>query len=472
MSGRSEIVSLPASPRRGSSTLMTFAPCHASASVQDGPASNWVRSTTVSPDSGASLMTALLERFDRPGALEWRPEPFGESITPILAARHGGLRWRSGSGPAPRSNALSPFRGTRIAARSCAGPSVATRPGRARGTGRPVKTAHRRPHGRTTVQITNVTVEAYDLGRDFRWGGRRSMDVEAVMLTLEGDEGQQGTALAWTAELPVRAAVAAIEEAAAPLLAGADPLDRPRILAPLWRAFRVGLPLPVIGIVDVALWDLAARDEDLSIADLLGRRRDRIRGCASAPPVDTPEDCEAMVDELLDAGFRAIKLHVCGDLDTDIAVCRAARRAAGDDVDLMMDAMALYDRHSARTLGFVLDDLDFRWFRGPAVGRGPRRLEGAPAPARDPHRGGRLGAVHGPGLRPAGRDRGVRHRAHGRGAERHHGAACARRPCRIARAPVRGAQLRLRPRTGREPPGRALRFQRRLLRASGPGRGP
>ena len=215
------------------------------------------------------------------------------------------------------------------------------------------------------MQITNVTVEAYDLGRGFRWGGRRSMDVEGVLLTLEGDDGQQGSALAWTAELPVRAVVAAIEEAAAPLLAGADPLDRPRILAPLWRAFRVGLPLPVIGIVDVALWDLAARSQDLSIADMLGRRRDRIRACASAPPVETAEDCEAMVDELLDAGFGAIKLHVCGDLETDVAVCRAARRAAGDDVDLMMDAMALYDRHAARSLGFVLDDLDFRWFEDP-----------------------------------------------------------------------------------------------------------
>ena len=215
------------------------------------------------------------------------------------------------------------------------------------------------------MQITNITVEAYDLGRGFRWGGRRSMDVEGVLLALEGDDGQQGTALAWTAELPVRAVVAAIEEAAVPLLAGADPLDRPRILAPLWRAFRVGLPLPVIGIVDVALWDLAARSEDLSVADMLGRRRDRIRGCASAPPVETAEDCEAMVDELLDAGFRAIKLHVCGNLDADVAVCRAARRAAGDDVDLMMDAMALYDRHMARSLGYVLDDLDFRWFEDP-----------------------------------------------------------------------------------------------------------
>ena len=226
-------------------------------------------------------------------------------------------------------------------------------------------TQSRKRQGEYGLKITNVAVDAYDLGDGFRWGGRRSMDVEAVLLTIEGDGGQQGSALAWTAELPVRAVVAALEEAAAPLLEGADPLDRPRILTPLWRAFRVGLPLPVIGLVDVALWDLAARGEDLSIADMLGRRRDRIRACASAPPVETEEDGEAMVDELLDAGFRAIKLHVCGNLETDAAVCRAARRAAGDEVDLMMDAMALYDRHTARSLGYVLDDLGFRWFEDP-----------------------------------------------------------------------------------------------------------
>ena len=68
--------------------------------------------------------------------------------------------------------------------------------------------------GGTGVRISNVTVEAYDLGRDFRWGGRRPMDVKAVLVSLDGDDGQRGTALAWTAELPVRAVVVAIEEAA------------------------------------------------------------------------------------------------------------------------------------------------------------------------------------------------------------------------------------------------------------------
>ena len=145
--------------------------------------------------------------------------------------------------------------------------------------------------------------------------------------------------------------------------------------------FRVGLPLPVIGIVDVALWDLVARSEDLSIADMLGRGRDRIRGCASAPPVETAQDCEAMVNELLDVGFRAIKLHVCGDLDTDIAVCRAARREGGDDIDLMMDAMGLYDRHGARSAWLHTRRTRLPLVRGSALGRGPGRLEGVEAPA-------------------------------------------------------------------------------------------
>ena len=48
-------------------------------------------------------------------------------------------------------------------------------------------------------------------------------------------------------------------------------------------------------------------------------------------------------------------------------------------------------------------------------------------------------------------------------------AARARRPRRLPWAQVRGPQLRLRPRTGRQPPGRPVHRQRRLLRAAGPG---
>ena len=88
------------------------------------------------------------------------------------------------------------------------------------------------------MQIARATVEACDIGRDFRWGGRRPMDVKAVLLSLEGDDGQQGTALAWTAELPVRAVVAAIEDAAVPHLIA----PRPALSSATLRWSRAGDP--------------------------------------------------------------------------------------------------------------------------------------------------------------------------------------------------------------------------------------
>src|SRR4051812_5924421 len=44
----------PWSPRKGSSTLMTSAPIHASASVQEVPASNWARSRIFTPANAGS----------------------------------------------------------------------------------------------------------------------------------------------------------------------------------------------------------------------------------------------------------------------------------------------------------------------------------------------------------------------------------------------------------------------------------
>ncbi len=215
------------------------------------------------------------------------------------------------------------------------------------------------------MQITEVTTRILDVGRDFKWGGRQARDVHAAFLTLKTDEGIEGHACAWTGDLPEPTVVSAIEHAGKPLLLGATPFDRPRILAQLERGARVGLPLAAVGIIDVALWDLAGKTLQLPISTLLGRHRDRVKACASAPPLDDAAACEPMLMEIIEQGFCAIKLHVCGDLQIDIKTCHAARQAAGDDIDLMMDAMGIYDRYKAGALGHVLDGLNFRWFEDP-----------------------------------------------------------------------------------------------------------
>jgi L-alanine-DL-glutamate epimerase-like enolase superfamily enzyme len=215
------------------------------------------------------------------------------------------------------------------------------------------------------MKITDVRVQAIDVGQGFCWGNRRDMQVIGVLVTLQSDTGHVGHGLAWTAELPAASVISAIDIGVKPHLLGGDPFNRHQLLAPVWRGFRVGTPLPAIGVVDVALWDLAGKACGRSVTEMLGRRHDRLKGCASAPPVASADECADMIKELMAAGFNAVKLHSCGDVNIDIAACHAARSAGGDGLDLMMDAMAIYRRDEILRLGRALDECAFVWFEDP-----------------------------------------------------------------------------------------------------------
>ena len=168
------------------------------------------------------------------------------------------------------------------------------------------------------MKITDVNVQAIDVGQGFCWGNRRDMQVIGVLVTLHSDTGHVGHGLAWTADLPAASVISAINIGVKPHLLGGDPFNRHQLLAPVWRGFRVGTPLPAIGVVDVALWDLAGKACGRSVTEMLGRRHDRLKGCASAPPVASADECADMIKELMAAGFNAIKLHSCGDVNIDI----------------------------------------------------------------------------------------------------------------------------------------------------------
>ena len=58
-------------------------------------------------------------------------------------------------------------------------------------------------------------------------------------------------------------------------------------------------------------------------------------------------------------GINAYKLHVSGIPEEDLEVCRAVRKAAGDDMILMHDPVGLYDRKQAQMVGRELEKLNF-----------------------------------------------------------------------------------------------------------------
>ncbi len=90
--------------------------------------------------------------------------------------------------------------------------------------------------------------------------------------------------------------------------------------------------------LDIAAWDLAGRAAGLSVTQLLGGRvRDRIAITHSIGLMSL-EEAAAEAELLAAEGVRAIKVKVGVDPERDIAVVKAVRRAAGEKVEICIDA--------------------------------------------------------------------------------------------------------------------------------------
>lgn len=154
----------------------------------------------------------------------------------------------------------------------------------------------------------------------------------------------------------------------APLLQGQDPT---RIDALHARLRQAGIGGGLLGGVDIALWDLNGRLQGRPVVDLLGGpRRERVPAYASLHNYSDAADLTGELTELVEAaraaGFRALKLKIGGRPPReDAGYPRAARRAAGDDMDLMADANQTHDLPLAVRAGRLLEELDYRWFEEP-----------------------------------------------------------------------------------------------------------
>jgi L-alanine-DL-glutamate epimerase-like enolase superfamily enzyme len=104
---------------------------------------------------------------------------------------------------------------------------------------------------------------------------------------------------------------------------------------------RRGVVLHAISGIEIALWDIVGKALGKPIHALVGgARRKKIKAYASTLMPDTPDEVEKTVIAQRRAGFNAIKLGwgpLGQDGDLDVALVAAARRAGGDDFDLMID---------------------------------------------------------------------------------------------------------------------------------------
>ena len=120
--------------------------------------------------------------------------------------------------------------------------------------------------------------------------------------------------------------------------------------------------------IEVACWDLVAREADLSLYLLMGGARDEVPAYASLAYESDVQALLSVAGAAVAAGYRAAKIHVSGNPHEDVAHVGEVRRTF-PELELMVDAEGAYDRRGAALVGRALDELEIRWLEAPLPDR-------------------------------------------------------------------------------------------------------
>lgn len=196
--------------------------------------------------------------------------------------------------------------------------------------------------------------------------GKSQMPWDVVVVKITTDTGTEGIATTLAARSGT-ISQAYLQEIIAPVLLGRDPYDREKIWHELWNIDRhlTFFPIYICGPVDVALWDIAAKESGLPLYKYLGAYRNKLPVYASGLFHASVDDYvkEALYYKSL--GIQAYKAHPPGPYKRDMEIHAAIREAVGEDFVLMSDPVAEYSLDEAVRVGRHLEALNYLWFEEP-----------------------------------------------------------------------------------------------------------
>jgi L-alanine-DL-glutamate epimerase-like enolase superfamily enzyme len=125
--------------------------------------------------------------------------------------------------------------------------------------------------------------------------------------------------------------------------------------------------------VEIALYDLVARERGIPVSELLGGRvRDRMRLYGSAGMYMSPEGYAAEAAAIAELGFTAYKMRPAAGPEKDVETVRRMREAVGPDFDLMVDAHTWwrmgdrsYSLESVEETALAMAEHDITWLEEP-----------------------------------------------------------------------------------------------------------
>jgi L-rhamnonate dehydratase len=199
-----------------------------------------------------------------------------------------------------------------------------------------------------------------------------------LIISVETDEGITGYGEVDTAPLVGKAIVDShmshgtcygLRE----VVVGCDPFDYEQIWNAMWSKTyyygRSGPAMHVMSGVDMALWDIMGKATSRPVHKLLGGSyTEKVRPYASALMPETLEGVKRLVSTHTQQGFTAVKLGwgpLGYDVRRDVELVRAARQAAGDQVDLMIDIGKRYRLRSAIYMAKACEQFNIYWLEEP-----------------------------------------------------------------------------------------------------------
>ncbi|MFL5336704.1 MAG: enolase C-terminal domain-like protein [Geminicoccaceae bacterium] len=203
----------------------------------------------------------------------------------------------------------------------------------------------------------------------YRKGGR--MPCTRYAVTVDSSDGARGAYVTHWVGTPAALAQTLM---LAPHLLGRDPDAREAIHDDLKRELRAYDHMGH-GPLDIALWDLAGKRLNISVARLLGGFRTRLPTYASTyhaqdsgGGLDSPAAFADYAAACKERGFAGFKIHGWhdGDARREAANALGVRQAVGDGWPLMIDpACELRTWMDALYVGRACDEAGYFWFEDP-----------------------------------------------------------------------------------------------------------
>jgi len=216
---------------------------------------------------------------------------------------------------------------------------------------------------RAEVFVVGPEVERYTWAH-----GMTDQFMSNIILRLTASSGLQG--FAGAAMITPHVFDTSVGEAlrsVLPDLIGESCANRERI----WHKLRnLGTPMvpQAHSLVDIALWDMAAKAAGVPLYHLMGAARDKILSYASTPLL---ADSQAYIDYVAarhEEGFKAVKFHCWCVPEMDLPMCEAVHKHfEGKGMALMLDVEQRYERGGAIRVARRLGELGFEWFEAPLV---------------------------------------------------------------------------------------------------------